>query len=133
MSTLDKTRYVGSCLCGAISYSLSATPKAATHCHCRQCQKAHGAAFATYVSVKASDFVIDRGHEHLKRFASSTDVTRQFCAQCGSSLTWQKHSGEWQSWICISLATLDTPFVPAAFKHVYADSAPAWCGAENVI
>lgn len=45
----------GSCLCGAVSFRLLSEPKAATHCHCRMCQKQHGAAFATYASVPKSD------------------------------------------------------------------------------
>ena len=53
----------GSCLCGAIAYELRSSPKAVSHCHCRICQKAHGAAFATYGSVPAKDLVFTQGQE----------------------------------------------------------------------
>ena len=41
----------GSCLCGAVSFELNCELKSSTHCHCKMCQKQHGAAFATYASV----------------------------------------------------------------------------------
>lgn len=45
----------GSCLCGAVTYLVSTPLKAITHCHCKKCQKSHGAAFATYASAPVSD------------------------------------------------------------------------------
>ncbi|KSR17162.1 methyl-accepting chemotaxis protein [Pseudomonas aeruginosa] len=51
----------GSCLCGALHYRLSSPPHALSHCHCGQCRKAHGAAFASYGSVPVADLHIDRG------------------------------------------------------------------------
>ena len=44
----------GSCLCGTVKYRVSTELKAITHCHCRKCQKGHGAAFATYGSALRS-------------------------------------------------------------------------------
>ena len=44
----------GSCLCGAITYQVAMPLKAITHCHCKKCQKSHGAAFASYDSALRS-------------------------------------------------------------------------------
>ena len=38
--------YSGSCLCGAVSYQASVEPHYQFNCHCRDCQKATGAAYA---------------------------------------------------------------------------------------
>lgn len=46
----------GSCLCGAVSYEIDAPIESASHCHCSQCRKAHGAAFATYGKVRREAF-----------------------------------------------------------------------------
>ncbi|HCA63195.1 MAG TPA: GFA family protein, partial [Pseudomonas sp.] len=43
--------HTGSCLCGVVRYRIDAPIDALTHCHCKMCRKAHGAAFATYASV----------------------------------------------------------------------------------
>jgi len=36
----------GGCLCGAVRYTAQADPTSATVCHCRDCQKFTGSAFA---------------------------------------------------------------------------------------
>ncbi|MFT0476263.1 GFA family protein [Pseudomonas antarctica] len=44
----------GSCLCDAVNCQVSTQLNAVTHCHCKKCQKSHGAAFATYASAPIS-------------------------------------------------------------------------------
>ena len=41
----------GGCLCGAVRYRLSAEPVAALYCHCRMCQRAHGAPAIAWLAV----------------------------------------------------------------------------------
>lgn len=118
--------YQGSCLCAAVAYELLSAPKAVSHCHCSQCRKGHGAAFASYGSVPRSDLRILRGAASIKHFASSAAVSRQFCAECGSTLFWSRTQGEYADWISVALGTLDTPFEAVKQKHVYADCAVAW-------
>ena len=51
----------GGCLCGAVRYEISGEPVWSAHCHCRSCQKALGASFATWSKVKAENFAVTRG------------------------------------------------------------------------
>lgn len=118
--------YQGSCLCAAVSYLLLTPPKAVTHCHCSQCRKSHGAAFASYGSIPRSMLRILRGATSIKAFSSSPTVTREFCTECGSTLFWSRAQGEFADWISIALGTLDTPFLPRKQKHVYVDAAAPW-------
>lgn len=118
--------YQGSCLCAAVSYQLLTSPKAVSHCHCSQCRKSHGAAFASYGSIPRSKLRILRGAASIKTFASSPTVVREFCAECGSSLFWSRSQGEFAGWISIALGTLDTPFLPKKQKHVHIDSGAPW-------
>ncbi|WP_108573809.1 GFA family protein [Pseudomonas sp. GV047] len=115
--------YQGSCLCAAVSYELSTRPKAVSHCHCSQCRKGHGAAFASYGSVPRSALQILSDSIHIKSYASSATVSREFCVQCGSALFWSRSQGEFASWVSIALGTLDTPFLPRKQEHVHLDSA----------
>ncbi|MDW2776792.1 GFA family protein [Pseudomonas sp. YQ_6] len=118
--------YQGSCLCAAVSYLLLTPPKAVTHCHCSQCRKSHGAAFASYGSIPRSMLRILRGATSIKAFSSSPTVTREFCTECGSTLFWSRAQGEFADWISIALGTLDTPFLPRKQKHVHVDAAAPW-------
>ena len=116
----------GSCLCGAIAYELRSSPKAVSHCHCRICQKAHGAAFATYGSVPVKDLVFTRGQEQLRCFASSPGITRCFCRRCGSSLSWHSEHYAEGAWISVALATLDSEFVVGGQRHVNRGVGMGW-------
>lgn len=123
--------FYGSCLCSAIRYELLARPKAVSHCHCSQCRKAHGAAFASYGSVLRADLLITQGATHVASYASSEAVVRQFCSQCGSSLFWSKTSGEFSGWISIALGTLDSPFTTEKQQHVEVSSKASWYEIED--
>ena len=116
----------GSCLCGAVTYEVRAALKAVTHCHCRKCQKSHGAAFASYASAPRSAVRIRAVADALKSYESSPGVTRQFCLVCGSSLFWQDARGLYPEWVSIALGTLDTPFVPLKQAHSCIELKAAW-------
>ncbi|WLH88158.1 GFA family protein [Pseudomonas sp. FP453] len=116
----------GSCLCGAVTYEVSTALKAVTHCHCRKCQKSHGAAFASYASVLRSAVSIRAVADALKSYESSPGATRQFCLVCGSSLFWQDAKGLYPEWVSIALGTLDTPFTPLKQAHSCIESKAIW-------
>jgi len=116
----------GSCLCGAVKYGVSSELKAVTHCHCSQCRKSHGAAFATYASAPASALSIMTGTDSLMAYQSSKGVTRQFCCRCGSSLFWTDSTGAFSEWVSIALGSLDTPLRTRKQKHVCVGSKADW-------
>ncbi|NMY76870.1 GFA family protein [Pseudomonas sp. WS 5071] len=118
--------YQGSCLCAAVRYELLDEPKAVSHCHCSQCRKGHGAAFASYGSVPYSAFSLLSCAEDLKAYRSSESVLREFCRHCGSTLFWKCSQGEAVGWICVALGTLDTPFKPSKQKHIYTGDSAIW-------
>lgn len=113
-------------LCARVGYRLLSPPRAVTHCHCGQCRKSHGSAFASYGAVPRKDLCIVSGQSDIKSYASSASVHRQFCQHCGSSLFWSRQAGDWADWICIALGTLDSPFTASQQKHVRLDSRPLW-------
>ncbi|HBP49403.1 MULTISPECIES: GFA family protein [Pseudomonas] len=119
-------RYQGSCLCAAVRYELLTTPKAVSHCHCGQCRKGHGAAFASYASIARSALRIVQGADRITAYSSSPSVLREFCSQCGSTLFWSRSEGEFADWISIALGTLDSPFVAQKQTHLYLDSPVHW-------
>lgn len=124
------TMYKGSCLCGAISYQLNAEPKAVSHCHCRMCQKQHGAAFASYASVPKDELTYLSGENLLTSYSSSASVVRRFCSLCGSNMEWSG-SERYPDWVSIALASLDTPFKPERAKDVHLESRACWLASPD--
>ena len=66
----------GSCLCGAVRYDIRGTPARIGLCHCTDCRKESGSAFAT--------FAIWPRHAFSSSSTVSTYEGRSFCPTCGS-------------------------------------------------
>jgi hypothetical protein len=84
--TTAKPLHTGGCQCGAIRFALSASPAKVSICHCRMCQKASGTPFASFAEIEKTDFVWTRGQPAA--FRSSSIAERDFCAACGTPLSW---------------------------------------------
>ncbi len=77
----------GGCLCGAVRYTAQGELNSATVCHCRDCQKFTGAAFATLLMVPKTAFAVTGPVKtHTGTGGSGLPVLRHFCAECGSSI-----------------------------------------------
>ena len=104
MATDRKPLLTGGCQCGALRYALYAPPEGVHVCHCRMCQKAVGGPFAALAPVRCRDFAWTRGAPAA--FASSTAALRDFCAACGTPLTFRYRH---KDWIDVTLGSLDRP------------------------
>ena len=78
----------GGCLCGAVRYECTGEPVFALLCHCRDCQRQSGSAYAAAVRVPAATFRVTHGEPKLyvKTADSGNQVTRAFCPECGCIL-----------------------------------------------
>ena len=61
MASESKSVLTGGCQCGAVRFALSAPPARISICHCRMCQKASGAPFASFADIEHADFSWTRG------------------------------------------------------------------------
>lgn len=112
------------CLCGAVRLVATGPASHAAHCHCDNCRRAHGAGVWTFVTFPADAVRVEAGEERLSAYRSDTEAVRQFCATCGTTLTYA--SPRWPGTIDLSLANVDGDVGVVPGKHVYADRAPAW-------
>ncbi len=78
-----------SCLCGQVAWSLQAEPFALYNCHCRMCQKIHGAAFGTYAYIRDEEFQWTGSTDTIVNYQSSKQLTRSSCSVCGSVVPFQ--------------------------------------------
>ena len=72
----------GSCACGAIRFEIDKV-RSLTHCHCSNCRKLTGAAFATYAHVSADKFRLTSGEDMMFKYESSPGSFRNRCKTCG--------------------------------------------------
>jgi hypothetical protein len=100
----------GGCLCGAVRYTAEADPTSVTVCHCRDCQKFTGSAFAALVRVTKEALTIEGT---LKTFSSiggsGNPILRHFCPECGSSIA--EEPGTRPGMIILNVGTFDDPSV----------------------
>lgn len=89
----------GSCLCGALRYTVDQPLGPVTACHCTQCRKISGH-YAAAVPAEWSNVTV---HGDPKWFESSPQARRGFCPNCGSYLFWEEYDGK----VYIMAGTLD--------------------------
>jgi hypothetical protein len=94
------------------------------HCHCLDCQRAHGAGFVTWFGVVASAFRVIQGDEDLVVYASSAAARRSFCRRCGTTLLFQ--GDRWQDEVHVALACMRDPIDKPPQANAYWDRHPAW-------
>lgn len=116
------SRILGGCLCGAVRFALKSKDNAVI-CHCKQCQKAQGAAFGCNFPVAISDFDFLSGKDRIKEFESSASKVRAFCSSCGSPIFSRKRGSDT---VRVRSGALDTLHQLNVVGHIYADSTAKW-------
>ena len=111
----------GSCLCGNIQYEIVGDIGQMGHCHCRMCQKAHGAAFGTYADVRWDNFRLLSGAP--RSYESSEGVQRTFCPDCGSTLQFVEEGSEEFG---IAVATFDEDPGTLPCYEIWTSSKAPW-------
>ncbi len=99
-----ETLITGGCQCGAVRYRADVMLANAHICHCRMCQKAVGNAFAALVALPRKALTWTRGTPTI--FYSSDQVTRGFCADCGTPLFYDFVEGKR---VNLTIGSLDNP------------------------
>ena len=112
----------GGCQCGAVRFAISAPPTKVSICHCRMCQKAAGAPFASFAEIEHGDFAWTRGTPVF--FASSSLARRAFCDQCGTPLSFKYDTPTARMYTTIG--SLDHPEGAPIIKQFGIESRLTW-------
>ncbi len=114
----------GHCECQRVSYEADCEISDFSHCHCSQCRRLHGAAYATFAEVEADRCRYLSGEEELKTYASSDDHQRVFCGNCGSNILVSVEGDS--DVLYLSMGAVDgTPILPEAY-HIFVGSKAPW-------
>ncbi len=114
----------GRCECSKVRYEVDAEIADFSHCHCSQCRRLHGAAFATFGGVTRSKFKYISGESSICKYASSNSHDRVFCGNCGSNILVDLASEPDE--LYIAMGTVDgDPECPPGY-HIYVGSKAPW-------
>ena len=139
-------KYRASCFCGAVRYEVCADPVDAKICHCRVCQRLHGAPMQWAAIFHKKDVRLTAGFDHLRFYHSEGDRPARIqpckvsCARCGTPIA-DEGRRMWLAFPALfDFGPGDT--VPEAFKptcHIFyglrkvdiQDDLPKWSGHKN--
>jgi len=114
----------GHCECGRVRFEIDADIKDFSHCHCSQCRRMHGAAYATFAGVARDAFRYVSGESDITSYASSDSHQRLFCSVCGSNILVALDSEPDDFYVSMSMIDGDPPRPPG--YHIYVGSKAPW-------
>ena len=103
----------GSCACGQIHFTTTGVPKGAAVCHCGQCRKMSGHAWAS-ARVRREAFEIEGP---IKWLRLSEKAERGICPDCGSFLFWV--GAQDPDYISFALGAIDGPTGITLGRHIF--------------
>ena len=104
----------GSCLCGAVSFTVTGDLPPPDACHCSQCRKQSGHVWASTDVPRAALSI--SGEDRVTWFQSSEQVRRGFCATCGSVLFWDPPA---RASIAVAMGAFDAPTGTRLHEHIF--------------
>jgi hypothetical protein len=114
----------GHCECGRVKFEVDGDIKDFSHCHCSQCRRLHGAAYATFAGVAKDAFRYVSGDSDIKSYWSSEKNERVFCGNCGSNIMVISNTEPDSCYLSMSAIEGDPPR-PEGY-HIFVGSVAPW-------
>ena len=120
--------FPGSCFCGAVKYRLESAPMFVNCCHCTDCQRQTGSAFAINAVIETSRITVLPGSAQPAPITVPSESGRPHdiyrCPDCKTAL-WSDY-GSRAAIRIVRVATLDDPSALPPQAHIYTRSKLAW-------
>lgn len=113
----------GACLCGSVTFTAELPSKWVAHCHCTMCQRAHGTAFVTWVSVEEKRVTVRDLQGVLRWYSSSV---RRSAASASAAAAHCFRSAKWPGEPHIARASFTGPVDRRPQVHAYFDAHVDW-------
>ncbi len=114
----------GHCECRRVRFEVDGEILDFSHCHCSQCRRLHGAAYATFAGVERAGFRYLAGESGTRTYASSAKNDRVFCADCGSTILVASNTEPAMLYLSMSAIEGNPPH-PAGY-HAWVGSKAPW-------
>jgi hypothetical protein len=116
----------GGCSCGEVRYALNEQPLFVNCCHCTDCQKETGGAFAINALIEAANLPLLKGKPEVISMPTESgrphDIYR--CPVCQTAL-WSDY-GRRPALRFVRVATLDDPSALPPNAHIFTRSKLRW-------
>jgi len=104
------TDRTASCRCGQLSATVTGDPVRLSVCHCLNCKKRSGSAFAVQARWPADQVQIEgSSRTFVKAGDSGNPATFHFCPECGTDV-YYVINGKFDGLVAIPLGTFDDPY-----------------------
>lgn len=124
------TARTASCRCGQLKAIATGEPVRVSVCHCLDCKKRSGSAFAVQARWPADQVTIDgRSKEHVHTADSGNRITFHFCPDCGSDVHYEidgKFDGKFDGLVAIPLGAFDDPYSLTPAHSVWEERKCDW-------
>lgn len=114
----------GSCLCGAVTFSVIDAFDHFFICHCTHCQKGTGSAFAANLFIANTAVTWLTGMHNVTHYRlPSTRHAKSFCTTCGSALP---NTVSDSNTAVVPAGSLNTPPSKRPDAHIFTSSKCLW-------
>ena len=120
------TARTASCRCGQLTATVTGEPVRLSVCHCLNCKKRSGSAFAVQARWPAEQVQIEGSSKtFVKAGDSGNPATFHFCPECGSDV-YYVIDGKFDGLIAIPLGAFDDPYFGKPEYSVYEGRKHEW-------
>jgi hypothetical protein len=125
--TMSERSHEGRCTCGSVRYRMNRPPMIVHACHCTECQRLSGGAFAINALVERDQVELLRG-EPVEAAVTGTSGKPQAimrCPNCRVAL-WSHYPGAGPNIAFVRVGTLDEPGRLPPDIHIYTSTKLPW-------
>ena len=120
------TERTASCRCGQLKATVTGDPVRLSVCHCLNCKKRSGSAFAVQARWPADQVTIEGQSKGFELTADSGNrATFHFCPECGSDVHYEIN-GKFDGLIAIPLGAFDDPYFASPKFSVWEKRKNVW-------
>jgi hypothetical protein len=118
--------HTASCRCGQLTATVTGEPVRVSVCHCLDCQKRSGSAFAVQGRWPADQLAVEGQSKSFTKVADSGNhAIYHFCPACGSDVHYENH-GKFDGLIAIPLGAFEDPYSFAPGFSVWEKRKHGW-------
>ncbi|HET9639864.1 MAG TPA: GFA family protein [Allosphingosinicella sp.] len=123
----NHTDYEGGCACRAVRYRLRSGPLIVHACHCTECQRLTGTAFALNALIETEQLETLEGEPRIVDVVGASGKPQEIfrCPACATAL-WSHYPGGGAKLAFVRVGTLDEPERLPPDIHIYTSTRLPW-------